>query len=429
MSKPGTVLDVIADVYGQELCPEIVASARNITRSECERLRDAMLQWEKSFEFPVKRSGELRPFLEYMRPFSDYGQASSFYVADRIKHHLLYCHSIAMECPILNYTWNILGPGQNIEVSLSLHFAVLLNLAPLIEAGVVIFLPSQSRPYPPSGESLPAWMNRSDEFRRLLNERHGAVDGKNSFRFLREVAPVMNLSDYPPHESSTVYRRGHRPRLPRGVTLAQRRILYNAYNFISESIGLIAASGDAVDLLLRYRVEDQVLRWLISSGALHLDRSTGLETTLLHDLLGMNLPSLEGLESRDIVAIRLQEDVFESWRRDLSRALTMLHAMSREEFGSGDRVSVISRELDASARELQSKVQDKSPLSVARTAFVDFALGAVSVTGAGAISGALGAVTAAAFGGLALKGAAKFALDARSNPSSQALLSHYALFR
>ena len=425
MEAPRTVLDVIQQAFDEPLGPDLIDGMSRMSASDIARLYQPTSEWEDSFQAPYKPITELRPYIPHGDNFTTWemlDDVTPFKTADAIKHRLLFCHSIAIRSPLPILVSNLAdGFDSGIERTLRRHFVTLLQLAPLIEQGIVTFVPL------PNGPKMPYWMTRSTSFRHALKRRMGPLEGKTHAKFLSDLAPSLDMTDYP----RFVYAPSSPPprTLPEGVDEWQQHFLLRAFNYISESMGMVVTTAGGVDLVMSYRHQDQALRWLLGAAPANGGSLRTPEVAVLSHLLKLQLPALEDLDVRDIVAIRQQDEAFEAWRSSLSRALAILHTMDINSLSNVERRSFLALELEESARELRAKVNLRKPGARARGALADFALGAVAIVGGSAIGGALGAATAASLGGLALKDAVKLVLDGRADGTEHAQLSHYAVFR
>ena len=420
--SPSTVLDLIHDTFGEPLRPDLINAVPKMNHTEFVKLFEAAVLWEASFELPYKPIMNLRPYIPYLNSFVHYewmGDEAPFWTADKIKHHLLFSHSLAIGSPIVNLASNLASNRGNVKRLLKNHLVTLLQLAPLIDAGIVTYVPL------PDGSRHVDWLSSSDTFRYQLLKYMGGIESKRSAAFMTSLAPLLDMSDFPYFTVSPV----EDPRLPKGVTAKQAAVIWEAYNVIGEAMGLVVATNAAVDLYMGYRHQELVLHWLLTAGQVENVDQHALEFMILNDLIRLKLPALQNLNTKDLVAIRLHEETFEAWRSSLARALTQLHSMNREDLSNEQQRSFVALQLEESARELRAKIRKKQLASLTRNALSDFSLGAVAVVGASAIGGALGAATAASLGGLALKDVVKLIVDRRPNRSDNAQLSHYAVFR
>lgn len=394
--------------------------------SDATRLLDCTQRWQDGAALPPKSSPhELRPFLPERHPSSTMAYwdppESPYWYADRVKHHLLYCHGLVLPSPLADIAQNAVAFGlRDARFLLVRHLAALNQLAPLVEAGVVSYVPRYVELADPDH-----WMARSDRFRREINDAMGEPAGERFHAFVAPLVPELALDDYPPfgYASNTAAF----PFDP-GLDGGRVHLVFQAYNYITESFGLALTSDGAVDPLLAYKHQHQVLQRLVSYGAVGHD-SDRLPTALLSDLLTIQLPDLGSLDARDVVALRASEPTFEAWRSGLSRSLATLRTLGPS-LSEGDKRYLIAEELAETAAKLRSDLQRQRVGSLVRAATQDFSIGAIGVVSGAVIGGTVGVATGASLVGLAIRHALQKAVErSNSGSASTAFLGHYAVFR
>lgn len=144
----------------------------------------------------------------------------------------------------------------------------------------------------------------------------------------------------------------------------------------------------------------------------------------------IDLPGLGGLNWKDVVAVRRNEDSLRKWRAELAAAISSVDPnLAPSEFV--DRFdSQVQAQLNRSALELDKDVKQSSAMSRFKRGATGLAISAIAATATVALGGPMaiwGAITEVAKKDGA-KEALRFFWESREASAKRALRSHYAVF-
>jgi hypothetical protein len=400
-----TVLDLFVESFGDPPSSRLAKSIER--RMQWRRLADfgeRFRAFEQEVRAPVLKPGELRPYVPYMTGVpgaslsirslpSDEYQDELAAGLDALRHHLLYCHSIAMDNPLAGLTDYLRG-GPAAEVAgvrtaMAAYVRFLAAIAPLVRAGVIVLVEPVS--YPP--------LVKDDSY---LEWRQPLA---------RRVAATADFSD-----------------------VSERALPSDARKYFA---------GSAIDVITKLLVAIDVHKNLdlyLPHGYFHdvlsamgepLIGVKAADSRLLTRLVQLKLPALRSLPLADLVALRDDGEAFLAWRADLRQALEATSRRAEDvELGADEWLGALREEMARSAIELDRRLARSGLAARARDGAKAFGLGAVIAGGAAAITGtATGLVSA----GLALPVQLLWAYVAsrrrRAADPDAALMHHYLLFR
>jgi hypothetical protein len=151
-----TLLDAVCEELGVGSLSEREAWRVGSESSTAHRILEAQSRWVEAAVIPDLRSDELRPLVEPRRGVTRWGETrmpgdlsatlgwlglgdgSVASAVSLVRHHLLYSHSVGLRDPF----W---GVGT---LSVPEGMQLLMQLEPLIRAGVVVVFPSGREPVP-----------------------------------------------------------------------------------------------------------------------------------------------------------------------------------------------------------------------------------------------------------------------------------------
>jgi hypothetical protein len=382
-----TSLDVLREVLGDDLSPEVIVAAtadQEVLKPRIREMYFTRLQ-DRPNATPARRPGEIRPVVEGMFPImSSLSQTDR--VLDSLTFPLLYGHSAA--APDVLDTQ--LDGTDDYDLAALLH--VYAAVAPLIDANVLLFLDPQPLP----------WHSGRDFF-GLLNELKPLADALG--REVMGLPEGMRTFD--------------------GLVLAERP---EAWVLQKWMLFLAQACSQDVDPFPRSRPDELALKTLVAQSQAN---ATGADDPLLATLFQQTTPRLSGLTARAILDVR-RDDSFEAWRGELTSALgdlklrvdAGLEDLGRREFT--ERFTDRARQVDQATRRSKALERLRRPpatfaLSIIATASVSALVSPEAVRdelvfAAGAASTELVAVIAALVQGWL------------RSPPTKALESHYAVF-
>jgi hypothetical protein len=374
-----TLFTRIEEHFGDELSPDLITRiARDPTP---ERLAVALISAIRDGRQPRLDAGDddiLFPYIPLPRSqnaprgmsftFEDLKTreiSEVFSGGDALKHHLLYCHKVAVDDPFVHMEmmfhpsyfgrWSI--PSERIRLEeevrryLVSSLTLLLTLRPLIDSGVLNFI-----------DPYDYW--HTDEAASEL---------------LIAVGDCMDWSSLP---GVVLNRMG--PVKPRtaAIDLASTIIAsdYHRTNFA---------------MYVPYESYRPILNALVGAGVpgISADRVTGEnESVVLGDLLNLAIPGLGDLTPSDIASIRRDDELFEAWRSDLRSAVVS----AKTYLASRNLVDVDAAEgrhiremLRPSALRLESAIRQIKGSSVASREVRRFGIGSVSAAMSGGIDSPL----------------------------------------
>jgi len=331
-----------------------------------------------------------------------------FRAIDAIKHHLLYCHSVALEDPLQHLLYGdenlppsalagMRGGTLGFRVNggpLFRRYLILLSyLRPLIESGVVILVEDHwgviRRPVQLPPEELQSLIQGLDV------DTAGYFPGR-------------------PDDEET----------QRDAKASMIGSCLEYLNFVSR---VRQRSDHGVDLFLEEPTYRSVFRHIqLRCAELAPPQDREYDMILLDYLLQLRLPRLEELSETDIKTIR-EEGSFAEWREALKLALDRFHRMSVTGLPEQDRSEQLRVEiadtLDPQREKLQKEVEGSSFLRKARGGVLDMTVG----LGVDVLLGTMGAVTTAAIAKQGFMAVYK-AYRESQHGIDKARQSHYLLF-
>lgn len=339
-----TVLDLIRDVLGEDLSPDLIARVSEISPAKLRELRDRHRESVGQFSLPEKADGHLRPFvtseglsradLRFEEKDFDYPDVTGS-KEDAIKLHLLYCHSLVIHDPlpyILDYFDQKSAPRVALT-RLANYLSFLNQVRRCVEAGHLFFFDNvedirRARHWPPE---LLDW----DQ----IKERAASIDVSHDFA--AELRPV-------PEEV--------RPYL-----------LREALNSIGKTLVANQSQGRKCDLYFpaRFYRDALVLVVGVVRGTMDIRE---VELRVLERLLSADVPNLDTLDLEDVARIRENEECFEVWRRAIGRGLervAMLEPAGLLEPGM-ETIRLIREELLDESRRLREKVKESQFVAMAQ---------------------------------------------------------------
>jgi hypothetical protein len=342
-----TILDVTADHFGEEFGPDLIHRLDSEPLANLRTWQQVVRAFTEDAVVDTRPAGQLRPYVPTERnsardvPHGFYLRPDDFKnleVVERgfesLKHHLLYCHSLAFDDPlpwildmfVLNdpiYEHQLeQARGEAIDCLQFLSW-----IKPLIDSGAVVLVEN-----PLSTGNSVNLIPRTDE--------------------LIEAADFSDASDW----------LADNPR--QYGQLSKQVTLDRANDDLGRSMRAITRHPDALDLYLPYRHYEQLLGVAIGAEAHAKAQGDAGQLRLLRGLLGTEVPGLDRLEVRDLVAIRNQDSAFESWRRVLEHGLNRVNQIDPESLGAAhESVRVVRQELAHEARLLEAEIDRSRFLS------------------------------------------------------------------
>jgi hypothetical protein len=261
---------------------------------------DFRRHWALKFEParlpPQKQPGHLRPYLP-IETLPTSGKPNTGYfvfdsteddlwsTVDAIKHHLLYCHSVAIENPMAvwmmdkggaltfsraaNLQKGILGWQFNSSIIMAQWLSFLTHVRPLIESGALIIVEEQARD---------PWILK-------------VVPGIDK-QALEATASRMGLT-------SVDFR----------IAVWKLDLLVRARSRVQGNLDLDLSDPEVESLVKKLLEQGSDF-----GGPLKVQENAALAT-----LIKAELPAIEHLSIDDLVAVRRNSDEFESWRRGIEK--------------------------------------------------------------------------------------------------------------
>jgi hypothetical protein len=415
-----TLLDALCEELGTDSLTEREAWRVGDMSSTAHRVLEAWSRWAEAAVIPDLQSDELRPLVEprlvptrwaETRMPGDLsgtlgwlglGDDSVGSAVSLVRHHLLYCHSVGLRDPF----WG----GSRLAVPEGMR--LLMQLEPLIRAGVVVVFPSwRTRPVP----------GKLDAVGRLLGEDRARDAG------LRMTLPA-NWKEFYEADLNPPDRRPPDPGPFR--IAAQREELHDVLARVIDSIYDLQDYRDRADLYLPTHNALWAMKLLIEHTDLSLSREAGRrKLQLLPELLKTSLPGFaDRLTVADIIAIR-SDDSFAEWRRILGSALTQVGDLNPEDLVVGSpALAHLNAQLDVAAQGARAQVERSRALRDSKRAAIEISV-PTALAAASALATGANPVGAAAVG---VGVTAKLMLDwwqGRESKGKQALMRHAVLFQ
>lgn len=405
VTGPSNVLDFALRFFA---CTAEDDLYRAVSEADAERL-DECLQAYRAFaargvlHAPPLGEGELRPYFPtqgthleaWARGGIDLDRRSlateekMWLAVDRLKHRLLYCHSVAVDDPLpellsLAVAQARLGnQGHSGMDALQNYVSLLLHMRELLRNHVLCLLSS--------------WIYVT-ELRAALLQKPSNLIGPDAYEQtepavldtgLDEMAQVADedvrrhWADFQRSESGRAFLR------KLAFEDASRRI-HLAFDAVNDTDGKVSA-------YLPFRFDVDLLARFTEGIPQPLQSLPDSENWLLAGLIDIDLPGIADLQPEDLVAIRMGSDEFEDWRRALREALLRAEALPRS---LRDRDAGAKKLVDETLAAAKRRIEDAMPrsrtLAGVRAGSIAMLGGAVSVTLVGLINPAATLATAAA---------------------------------
>lgn len=371
------VYELVEDHFDEPVSPDLVLQVRDGSRESALDFGQRYREWVTAEKPRVadKSERQLRPFIGaayhgpsgvslYAPAFtSDENQLWALY--DGLVHHLLYCHSVGVENPLMHLVTSgnrlplvslqggMLGFTANPTIILSRYIALLVGLQPLVDCGAVILVETGYsaksgyapmvavyRDADPPGEGtyyLRGNYALSESQFAQIKERVGPRLAERADAELRSQYPDGDVTDFMRQER-------------------QRDLLKAALGEVARAARVSDRVGD-LDLYLRNDFQRSALvealaiapEWL-NGSATSLSTYLRRQMTLLDRLLQLDLPDLSNLAPGDIRAIRTSDETFNRWRQALSNGLSSVEPWPDARFTEEQR-DVVQAEVRASIVE------------------------------------------------------------------------------
>lgn len=352
----------------------------------------------------------LNPLGELWKSLRDPSEASK--VVHLIKHHLLYCHQLALEDPIRGPVRHISladpdFPASRLQVAAGLQ--VLSFLEPLIDAGIVIILPKLPRLW----SDLHVQM--SLEIKEYIWE--GGRD------WLGPLEPGL-IDTLRGEEDENPLRR--RIRYHRAARMKHFSLS------LAENLRVLEHVHQRADMYLPTRAHQRLFSWYIERGITEAKAINGwpmAHMEYLPTLLSLSLPNFSDdvLSANDLIAIR-KDGLFEPWYAALRQGLQKAEQRAEHLTANmNNALEDIRVGVSDAVRDTKKEVKQSSLLSAARSGTVELTVS--SAVGLSAALLAADPITGTVVGGttILLQTLAKW-LIGRSRLGQEAFLRHAALF-
>jgi hypothetical protein len=379
-----TILDVIRDTFQEDLTPDLIATIADSNLVPYTKLRELsrhLASFSGTARAPEIPSDHLRPYIpvNHMRqhggaaptgiPLRFYGydldnRTSAEAAVNSILHHLLYCHSVAID-DTLGFTLDFFSDWAWLEErrpQLITYLEFIHMIKPLIESGVVVLI---ERPVE-SGWNISLTPTLSGAEEEALARRPDYIS------LLQEG------------ESSPV-----------DEAFCQAHV-HVASGVIGHELVASHHHGGNLDLYLPFKHYVPVLNTFAERANRELRRgSRTQELRLLGDLLSLDLPRVGTLSADDVVRIR-SDDTFESFRRTLRQALERLRDIPHDFDHQAEKRRRLSDEMTHAQKQLEAEFKKSSFLSTVQSGVVKLGIGALAATAfkASAVSLETGATSA-----------------------------------
>jgi hypothetical protein len=310
-----------------------------------------------------------------------------------LKQHLLYCHALAVENPLVYFLDSVVESrdSQQTRTALANYLRFIVAVRELVESGVLILVE-------------PHFWDTSDEY------ADARLDS-GLRRRAHEAIMQADLSEYPTSGGE----------LPGDV---RRRLLVGAIGD-AIAISLAAAEYHHLDLYVPFRF------FLPGFAALSPDVPE-LPRVRPQELVSALVPQLDSLSLNDVVAVRRDEEAFEQWRVYLKNAVGAVSEGfdPSEPQANAQLLREARAELSIGQGIVEQRVKSSSALAKAKEGTRDFTLGALATA---TLAPFVGGVSAVALGAAALKSTGAVAWQyAKSRKASatrdRALLHHFLVF-
>jgi hypothetical protein len=363
-----TVFDVLESQFETAFGPDLIAAVESASYGQLRELQERTKAFGQAAEVPPKGDGHLRPYIPletddfqraahgvYLRPDDFADPRNSELALDALKHHLLYCHSLAIDNPL---RWMldafVVEPAPYMEDYLERQRAKVLNylrflirIEPLVRAQVVVLV------------------ERDIECPYIQD---GALSDSAS------VADIVDFSDLPAEDLAL---------LEGDKALVSHALVIHADHQLACGLDAAATHSGALDLYLPYRHYEDVLRAVVKEKPAEAPEWVReVELKVLSDLLRVSLPGMAELTPREIVAVRQGEEAFARWRSSLERGMGRLGTLDAETLNRDiEELRLIEEELLEGRHSLESEISKSSFLAQAAQGWKEFTIGGVVALG------------------------------------------------
>lgn len=433
MKVPKSTIQVIEEVFQSELCPDLVDIVQRAPDRQFAKLTEAVEEFcysDPAVGIP-REQGELRPYFSShyrrnryadwvvrgigidRRTFDDVEHVWT--AIDSLKLRLLYCHSIAIDDPG-SFIMDLFRPYfrcidrfwrefDNVKQRFINYLSFLIQVKPLIDAGVLILVPQNVTDNQREEGGYKAGYAR--ERLERLREKLDFSD------FAREWTKQLDPIEEVTNDFDDMFAEGF-------IEVAEDS--FSATATVSQHV------TGGVDFYFPFQYWHQVYRDMVTQIDLDLRRLSVSEhqNALLQQLICLPVPGLPELDPKRIVEIRQKEDAFEDWRQTLGRSLERLATVPKDGLTyEQDCLRVIRNETHESLKRLKQGIAGSSFLSKLGQGGKTLVIGSLSALAAQPFVGGLeaGLVTA---GTTAL--AELIVQKLKTNSDTKALISHYVAF-
>jgi hypothetical protein len=447
------VYELVEEHFGEPASPELVLQVRTGARKDATDFATRYREWVRTMKprVPSKTERQVRPFIEaaYYGPrgVSLFAPAFSadedrlWALYDGLVHHLLYCHSVAVEnplmhlitsgrrLPLLSVQGGMLGFNVNPTIILARYMALLVELRDLVDCGAVVLVETGGSPTSgyaskvtvyreadPPGVGTYAYRDQpyvlSDAQFAGIAERVGTQLAERAAAELVRQYPEDNITEFMRQERRESLLRIALGKIARAARVSDRvgdLDLYLQNDF--EQNALVAALAVAPEWLTRSPVP---------SSAYHQR-----QMRVLDRLLQLDLPDLSNLAPGDIRAIRAGDEIFNRWRQALSNGLSLVE--------TPPYIPLTEQQLDAVRRDIYESIVEAGlaiDTTINKSDVMKAGRAGVVKLVLGLLSGGAAMPVVAADAGLATgKGLAKSAVHKmQQKPLAESLTRHTILF-
>ena len=353
-----TTVDVFETEFGAQLGPDLIQCVQEASLDQLRDLQDRVSSGPRP-EPPSKTDGRLRPYVPFgeirggldRQDFMHPQRAQT--VLNGLRHHLLYCDSLAIEDPLpgLLDHFALDEPVLSLNADKNRRKLVgclhsLDRVQPLIRAGVLVLV-----------DTTPELRTRVD----LLDDPV-------------KVAGEADFADVPPWKAE---------RLEEGGQIVRELLINSAAVALSRMLDAADEHPDAVDLCLPFAYYEQTLRAVAQEAEESVAaQAPDVEVRVIQDLLNVTLPTLPNLSQPDLVAVRHTEEALANWRGALERGLGSLHALDQEFLDpQNEALRTIKQELEEEHERVYDDIDRSLFLEPILADHLQFRIGVVSARG------------------------------------------------
>jgi hypothetical protein len=359
-SLASNVLDFTLAHFGPQHEQDLYEVVRSATSEDLDRFVDAYANFASrgTTRAPELQDGELRPYFPTSGQAADWTQGGftlsrdalkldggDWAAVDAIKHRLLYCHSVAFDDPMGEIVTSaaaqlrLKDQGDSGMRALLNYVNLLLHFSEFLRGNIVCIVSPES--YLPRYAG-PRSVSMNQDMQASLKTSE-----------LPEIDEIMEAA---PKNIQVQWQSELRE--PNKRKLLKEANLVAACERISAAIAGVSAAAGRLSLYLPFRYDVELLKRypkpLESGRVAHFPDG---DNWLLDQVIDLELPNLELLDPRDIVAIRTGSE-FSAWRNVLKKALTSASAFPHSVW---NREQEVRREIDDRLRE--GKLQMEAAIS------------------------------------------------------------------